>query len=165
MAKCPHKPGSNECLSWPCNGVYDCDGVPEFEMPVGVVIHAGHPIFSGERVGPTRPRPQRRVGEGLNKPKRVTIEVKAEIADLLVALDREHCYSCDKWGHDFDDHNTINDWVSYINQYLALATPMDATDAQVQAGFTKAMNLCLSALAARGRNGKFAPRHYDEVPR
>lgn len=101
------------------------------------------------------------MGEGLNKPKRVTIEVKEEIAELLLALDREHCYACDKWGHDFDDHNTINDWVAYINIYLGHASTTMATPDQVEAGFLKAANLALSALAVLKRNGKFPDRHYD----
>jgi hypothetical protein len=101
----------------------------------------------------------------MSGPEKRPIEVKEEIADLLLALDKEHCYSCDKWGHDFDDQNTINDWVAYINQYLSLATPMNATPEQVRAGFTKAMNLCLNALAAERRNGKFPDRRYDGVVR
>lgn len=153
---CAIKPGSTECWSHPCVGVMACDGVDSCEVPAGLEIDQRHPLKDKSRVGSDRPRLKT-----LKMPKRVTIEVKEEIADLLLALDKEHCYSCSKWGHDFDDQNTINDWVAFVNQYLALATPIMATDNQIKAGFTKAMNLCLNALAALKRNGKFPGRHYD----
>lgn len=96
-----------------------------------------------------------------NVEKMTTIEARSEIAELLVAVDKEYCYACDRWGREFDDRNTINDWVAYINQYLVLATLAGATHEQVEAGFIKAANLAVSAIAALKRNGKFPERHYD----
>lgn len=56
---CPYTPGSASCLSWPCNGVMRCDGVDEFEMPMGVPIDQNHPLMVGDRVGPGRSRLRR----------------------------------------------------------------------------------------------------------
>jgi len=155
--RCPHIPGSTECLSWPCNGLALCDGVETFEMPMGVQIDQAHPLMDGSRVGPNRPR----LGGVKKKPKRVMIEVREDLAPIFQAIDKENCYACDKWGTDFDDHNTINDWAAYVNIYLAHATTLRATVEQQKSGVIKAGNLCIGALLALARNGKFADRHYD----
>jgi hypothetical protein len=137
-----------------------CDGLDEFEMPTGVEINQDHPLMTGARVGPGRLRVD------INKmgsQKKKIIRVKVDLSSILELIDSENCYACDKFGHDFDDHNTLNDWVTYINIYLSDASRMNATPEQVKAGLVKAANLCVSALAALERNGKFPDRHYDKV--
>lgn len=89
-------------------------------------------------------------------------EEHKEILDKVVKMVlKEHCYSCDKWGTDFDDHNTINDWVAYITNYVSESTNIKYDIKAQRVGLIKAANLCISALVASYRNGKFADRHYD----
>lgn len=67
-----------------------------------------------------------------------------------------------RWGTEFDDQNTVNDWAAYVNTYVARATAMenrDNPDVQYDA-FIKAAGLALTA-AARVITGNVAPRHYD----
>jgi hypothetical protein len=67
-----------------------------------------------------------------------------------------------KWGMDFDDKNTLNDWVAYIGMYST-----DAAKIEVQhnpdyqyAQLIKAAGLCINA-ATRVREGRLQLRHYD----
>ena len=64
------------------------------------------------------------------------------------------------WGTTSDDKNTLNDWIAYSNIYLAHASDMGATPAEVTKGLRKAAGLVLSALY-QAENGLLAPRHYD----
>jgi hypothetical protein len=66
----------------------------------------------------------------------------------------------EQWGVDFDSKNTLNDWVVYVNIYLAKATAMGASEEEVKKGLRKAAGLVFSALY-HAENGGFAPRHYD----
>jgi hypothetical protein len=85
-----------------------------------------------------------------------------EILDKVVEdVLKEHCYSCDQWGTDFDDNNTINDWVSYITHYASNAIDFRNNMTEQRRYLTKAANLCISALITSYRNDKFADRHYD----
>ena len=93
--------------------------------------------------------------------KRVTIEVKEELAEIFKAIDAENCYSCDTWGTDFDDHNTINDWAAYITQYVGNAIGFTVPLEVAVTAFKKVANLAINAMAAAGRNGSFPGRHYD----
>lgn len=74
----------------------------------------------------------------------------------------EQEYSDKKWGTEFDDKNTVNDWCSYINIYLANATTMKATKEEQRKAMVKVANLAVSALRAFDRNNGFALRHYDK---
>lgn len=64
------------------------------------------------------------------------------------------------WGSDFDEKNTLNDWVSYINGYLARASDMGTSLSVVKSNLRKAAGLALSALLY-AENDALAPRHYD----
>lgn len=72
------------------------------------------------------------------------------------------------WGPDFDDQNTINDWATYINNYLAEATKMDRAtkilDVQrIEDNLLKVVALGVAALETIRRNGRPAARHYDVI--
>lgn len=81
-----------------------------------------------------------------------------------VALLEELSYAAQKWGHVFDDQNTLNDWVAYVMIYCSNAALMDMRDdpAAIRAQLIKAAGLCLNA-AAHVRTERIAPRHYDHV--
>jgi transcriptional regulator of aromatic amino acid metabolism len=70
------------------------------------------------------------------------------------------CARCN-WDPDFDDHNTINDWVGFVNYYASSAIGFTLTDKQQREQLVKAAGLLIAALVAQKRNGKFPPRHYD----
>lgn len=74
----------------------------------------------------------------------------------------EAAYAYKKWGTDFDNKNTLNDWAAYISIYAGEAVRMDhAGDPEAQyAKLIKVANLALTA-AYRVRMGTIAPRHYD----
>ena len=73
----------------------------------------------------------------------------------------------ERWGVEFDDLHTINDWVTFINRYVAKAAPMrDDNDDHVLAfteNLVKAAAIIFAALEAEDRNGGLPERHYDSL--
>jgi len=86
-------------------------------------------------------------------------KVQQEIFNKMV---EERKYQDDKWGTKFDDKNTINDWATYVNQYMSDATKWGATKEEQKTGFLKAGTILL-AILERYYDEKLtlAPRHYD----
>lgn len=84
-----------------------------------------------------------------------------EVADEVVS---EVIRARAMWGTEFDEKNTLNDWVAFVNIYLANASKMGATSDEVKKGLRKAAGLVLSALYM-AENDILAPRHYDGKPR
>ncbi len=81
---------------------------------------------------------------------------------ILEEIKKEREYQDGKWGNTFDDKNTINDWGTYINIYLAKATDMAATKEDQRKNLLKVATLAVAALQTFDRNGNnFAQRHYD----
>ena len=80
---------------------------------------------------------------------------------ILEKIRSERCYQCDKWGNDFDDQNTINDWSAYISEYLGKATAFRALKKDQRNNLLEVATLAIAALESFERNGKFADRHYD----
>src|SRR5688572_26721811 len=70
----------------------------------------------------------------------------------------------EQWGADFDEKNTLNDWVTYIGIYTGKAAEMRAPKEDVEKNLRKAAGLVLSALY-HATNDLLAPRHYDAQPR
>lgn len=70
------------------------------------------------------------------------------------------CARC-KWDADFDDNNTLNDWIAYVVQYASSAVDFSLTKEQQRQRLVKAGGLIIHALVAQDRNNGFAPRHYD----
>ena len=69
-------------------------------------------------------------------------------------------------GTEFDNKNTINDWVTYINLYASRATEMDRLREilnipHIEKNLLKAATLCVAALETISRKGRPAFRHYD----
>jgi len=81
---------------------------------------------------------------------KVLEEVKAE---------REYQDRC--WGTDFDDKNTLDNWVSYIVTYggrSRIGKPV-----QQRRDMLKVAAIAVAACEAFDRNGRFPPRHYDDT--
>jgi len=80
-----------------------------------------------------------------------------------IRIERE--YQDQQWGTEFDDNNTLNDWVTYITIYTGQAARMDVPPENQRKNMLKAATLAVAAVASFDRNGQFAPRHYeDRVP-
>ena len=69
-----------------------------------------------------------------------------------------------QWGQDFDDKNTLNDWVTYVDIYLGKAAAMGATPDEIRRNLRKAAGLAVSAFIQFTNKG-FAPRHYEKQAR
>jgi hypothetical protein len=84
---------------------------------------------------------------------------------VLEEIRAEREYQDGQWGTEFDDKNTLNDWVTYVNIYMAQAAVMTATPEEQRKNMLKAATLLVAAVETFDRNGQFAPRHYeDRVP-
>ena len=79
---------------------------------------------------------------------------------------KEICVECEyqdgMGGVEFDDCNTLNDWVTYIAIYTGQAARMDVLLKDQRKNMLKAATLAVAAIASFDRNGQFAPRHYED---
>jgi hypothetical protein len=83
-------------------------------------------------------------------------------SDIFNDIEKERDYQDKKWGNAFDDKNTINDWGTYINIYLANATKMNISKEEQRTQMLKIATLTVAALETFDRNNGFANRHYDK---
>jgi hypothetical protein len=77
-----------------------------------------------------------------------------------IYVERE--YQDGKWGKEFDDKNTLNDWLTYIGIYGSYAAKMRISKEEQRNNMLKVAALAVAALETFDRNDGFAPRHYDE---
>lgn len=77
--------------------------------------------------------------------------------EIFKAIDDERRYQDQKWGREFDDLNTPNDWVAYIAKYLGNAVTLPWNGDAFRKALTKVAALCVAAL----ERYKYADRHYD----
>lgn len=82
---------------------------------------------------------------------------------LIISLLNERSYQQEKWGTEFDDKNTLNDWVTYIVRYAGNAAEMGMTPETQREQLRKVAALAIAAIETFDRNGGFPPRHYDEA--
>jgi hypothetical protein len=66
-------------------------------------------------------------------------------------------YQNEKWGTDFDDKNTPNDWVAYITRYLGKAVLFPFNGDVFRGAMLKVAALAVAVLERED----YAPRHYD----
>lgn len=78
-------------------------------------------------------------------------------SDIFAAVEKERAYQDEKWGRDFDDKNTVNDWVAYMTKYLGQAVTLPWTDATFRTQLLKVIALGVAAL----ERNTYPPRHYD----
>lgn len=81
--------------------------------------------------------------------------------EIFLEISNERDYQDTKWGQEFDDKNTLNDWSTYINQYLAKASKMGVSKDVQRTALLKAVTIGVAALETFDRNGCFAQRHFD----
>ena len=77
--------------------------------------------------------------------------------DVYEAIDLEREYQDKKWGKEFDDKNTPNDWVAYIARYLGKAVIFPWSKDAFQTAILKIAALCVAIL----ERDNFPQRHYD----
>jgi hypothetical protein len=92
----------------------------------------------------------------------IQIEDKARAA-ILAEIDGERDYQNKKWGTDFDNKNTLNDWATYINLHLSKAATMGVKSDEQRRQFLKVASLAVAALEIFDKNNGFSPRHYDKT--
>lgn len=84
---------------------------------------------------------------------------------VLEEIRVERKYQDGEWGTEFDDNNTLNDWVTYIAIYTGRAAGMETLPEDQRVYMLKVAALAIAAIESFDRNGQFAPRHYeDRVP-
>lgn len=81
--------------------------------------------------------------------------------EIFTQVDAEIEYATAKWGTEFDDKNTLNDWAAYATNYLGQALRMDADKDKQEVALLKTIGLLVNALA-RVKTGTLAARHYDK---
>jgi len=83
------------------------------------------------------------------------------MSNVYEELKAEREYQDGKWGHAFDDNNTLNDWMQYINIHGSKAAAVGNSKEEQRKQMIKVTALGIAALETFDRNGGFAPRHYD----
>lgn len=86
--------------------------------------------------------------------------------DILADINDERVYQDDKWGTEFDDKNTVNDFAIYICRYASNAAFVEeAVKASAVAAqrnqLIKVAALAVAAIETIDRNGQLENRHYD----
>lgn len=80
---------------------------------------------------------------------------------IIEEIRQERGYQDSQWGHDFDDKNTLNDWVTAVNQYMAKASGIDVSPEDQRKYMLKAGAIIVASLESFDRNNGFAPRHFE----
>ena len=98
------------------------------------------------------------------------VEDDTDLDDLCAAIDRDGIYAAidyerdyqdERWGDEFDDKNTANDWCTYICRYATNAADFNGTTVRFREQMTKVAALAVAAIEATDRTGELPPRHYD----
>ena len=77
--------------------------------------------------------------------------------EIFNLIDAERAYQESKWGTDFDNKNTPNDWVSYIARYLGNAVTLPWNRNAFRTAMLKVAALAVAVLERE----TYSPRHYD----
>ena len=62
-------------------------------------------------------------------------------------------------GHEFDDKNTPNDWVTFVVRYVSRSAEFPVNEGRTS--MLKAAAMCVAALEAFDRAQGTVPRHYE----
>lgn len=80
--------------------------------------------------------------------------------DIVQSIVDERAKQVTQWGEDFDDRNTVNDWVATLTYYVGKASNC-RPDGRAATEFLKVAAVAIAAIEAFGRNGGFPERHFD----
>jgi len=82
---------------------------------------------------------------------------------IFKEINEEREYQNSRWGTEFDDKNTLNDWNMYIGMYGGYAAEIGKSKEHQRKYMSKVAALAVAALETFDRNDGFAPRHYDKA--
>lgn len=78
-------------------------------------------------------------------------------------IQKERAYQDSRFGTEFDDKNTANDWASYIARYASNAS-FSNSYGEWRKQMIKVAAIAVAAVEAFDRNGgSLPPRHYDHT--
>jgi len=77
--------------------------------------------------------------------------------EIVAAITAERDHQDEKWGTEFDDKNTPNDWIAYLTMYVGRAVTMPWNRMQFRIAVLKVAAICFAILERED----YAPRHYD----
>jgi hypothetical protein len=80
--------------------------------------------------------------------------------EFLESIVKEREYQEEKWGNEFDNFNTPNDWIVYICRYAGMASTGERS---FHEAMTKVAALACAAVETYERNNGLEPRHYDKT--
>ena len=80
---------------------------------------------------------------------------------IFEEIHEERVYQEERWGTEFDDRNTANDWVSYIIRYASNGCAFNMSQEDFETAMKKVATLAVAAIETSRRNGGPAKRHYD----
>lgn len=80
--------------------------------------------------------------------------------EIFNLVDAERRYQDQKFGREFDDLNTPNDWIAYIASYLGRAYSLRWDRNTFRTALVKVAALCFAALERES----YADRHFDKGP-
>lgn len=80
--------------------------------------------------------------------------------EILQEVIQERQYQNGKWGADFDQLNTPNDWVAYLVAYVGKSVTLPWNRAEFRKRVIQVAALCFAILERED----YAPRHYDSKP-
>ena len=82
---------------------------------------------------------------------------------VLEELNSQLNYQDEKWGTEFDDKNTMNDWIAYLSKYNGQALTLENNNAgNFVTNMYKVAGIAVAAIEAVSRNGGLPKRHYDK---
>lgn len=99
------------------------------------------------------------------------LDVQEQFAEIMAKIVKEREYQDSRFGTEFDNKNTANDWLAYISHYAASACRSCTVPDTVSPPFDekkhfeemmlKVATLAVAAIQTSQRNNGPAPRHYD----
>ena len=81
------------------------------------------------------------------------------IEKIFAEIKDERDYQDEKWGPEFDDKNTLDNWIAFITAYCGIAW-QEKHATWTRKRLVQAAALAVAACEAFDRNGGFPPSHY-----
>lgn len=79
-------------------------------------------------------------------------------ATIFQKIEVEREYQDQKWGRDFDNLNTPNDWVAYLTLYVGKAVTLPWDINAFRTAVLKVAAICVAIL----ERNQYTKRHYDK---
>jgi len=89
--------------------------------------------------------------------------MNSSIDKIFREIRAEREYQDARWGTDFDDKNTLDNWIRYIVSYSGRAADTTVVPSQQRRDMMKVAALAVAACEAFDRNNGFPPRHYEDI--